>query len=160
MKLLSFLSLFLFTAAAFAESAGLIVGAFSGELITPQNVTIQNINVEAHIQHCNFWGASCSDGPGETKSRKTFFKLNQETHLLEVKSPSHFEVYTNIPGNKFMFCAVSLIVTGLTSNNRSVEGYVNLVYEEDKNICASSSHLNKMIQEKFTSPQLIDFWNL
>lgn len=160
MKSLSLLSLFFISTIAFAETASLNVGSFSGELIAPQNVTIENIIVEAHIQHCNRWGSGCAEGPGETKIRKASFTLITENNLIDVKSPSQIDVYSNILGNKFSFCSVSLVITASTPTKQNVEGYVNLVYEEDKKICASPSQLKKMIDEKFTTPQPIDFWNL
>lgn len=160
MKSLLVAFLIVTTTQALADSASFNVGKFKGELmLEPADVKVEAMIVAARIQHCNFWGTTCAGGPSERKEEKLSFNIDTASNLLVFESVKPIALKSFKIGNKFSSCNLQISLLGKNAKNENVEGYIGLIHENDKEVCANSSMINKIIREKFTVPQRINFWN-
>lgn len=161
MKCLIIFSLLIVSSLSFAESARMSINPFEGELITnPKGIKITSVSVRTVLQHCNLTNTTCAGGPQTERVEMISFNKNSAANLIKISSQNQIQLSSNKPFNKFSSCKVSVTLKGLNELGKMMEGYIQLIHENDKSICQSSKAINEQITNILKVPQIINFWNI
>lgn len=138
---------------AFADSAITAVGKFKGSLaIDTETLNVKEVSVEVVHQFCNIWGTTCAGGPSQRSDLPISTTVSENNKVISIFHDFQYEYSATKIGNRFSSCKVILQIEAINAEGRTLRGSYNLLWANDKKVCASEDEVTAIIQSKLAQP--------